>query len=56
MYVVGEVKPYQSRQESVKRQLLELVRIDGPLPDIDIFIDSQDHAEYCPLGTNDACR
>ncbi|KAK9806012.1 hypothetical protein WJX73_004751 [Symbiochloris irregularis] len=56
MYVAGEIKPYQTRNESVKRQLLELVRLEGPLPDLDIYFDSQDHAEYCPLGESEACK
>lgn len=57
MYVAGEIKPYQTRNESVKRQLLEMVRLEGPLPDLDVYFDSQDHAEYCPLsGTSDACK
>ena len=56
MYVAGEIKPYQTRNESVKRQLMELVRLTGPLPDLDVYFDSQDHAEYCLAGTSDACK
>lgn len=56
MYVAGEIKPYQSRNSSVKRQLLEMVRLSGPLPDVDMYFDSQDHAETCALGVSEACR
>ena len=49
MYVAGEIQPWQSRQEFIKHQLLDLARVDGGLPDVDIYFASTDFPEPCDL-------
>ena len=49
MYVAGEIAPWQSRHEYIKHQLLELARVDGQLPDVDIYVASTDFPEYCDI-------
>lgn len=56
MYVVGETLPFQSRHQSVKKHLLELARMNGRLPDVDIYFASEDLPEAPRLTGSEACR
>ncbi|KAK9789942.1 hypothetical protein WJX73_005622 [Symbiochloris irregularis] len=49
LYVAGEVHAPQSRHESIKRQLLDLMRTDGYLPDVDIYFAGMDLPENCTI-------
>lgn len=47
LFVVGEVHSPQSRHEYIKRQLLDLLRTDSSLPDVDIYFGAFDLPEKC---------
>lgn len=48
--MAGEIAPWQTRQMHIKKQLLELYRTDGGLPDVDIYFGSTDFPEPCDIS------
>lgn len=50
LYVAGETRHIQSRHAHLKKQLLDLYRADGNLPDVDIVFGSSDFSEECSIS------